>query len=427
MEHMGPLLLLSLLWAPASRAQEPNAPVSEPELTLEQATVEVLEKNDQVRAARAAVEAAQARYDGAVNVLLPRLSLNMNHARSGSKLSGVITNTENTTLGVTGTMPLFAGGANRASVRKAGFELMGAKAQAALTESQAVSDLRNAYARTLFAQEAARLSEEVERRRAEFVDFVRQKYEAGRESKAALLEMRAQHAEARWEKERDTRALTLARRQLNKLMGRPLRVPVRVAAVVPPPIPGAEAEAFDQALAAHPSLLSDEYAVAAGRESLNIARAGFFPTLDLTSSANKVGSTKWGLQDKNWNWTLGLAWPFFSGGRTRGEARAARAEVSRLEAVRSGTQGTLQLEAENSLYAWKDAAGFLDVTDAALGAAEARAWLVQSQYSTGLSSYFEWRSVQDQLIAVQKQVLAARRDLITAFARFERALGRGSR
>ena len=68
----------------------------------------------------------------------------------------------------------------------------------------------------------------------------------------------------------------------------------------------------------------------------------------------------------------------------------------------------------------------MDVADTTLKASESRAWLVKSQYATGQTTYFEWRNVEEQLVSVQKQMLAARRDLILAHARFEKAMGRGA-
>ncbi|MBI4679249.1 MAG: TolC family protein [Elusimicrobia bacterium] len=396
-------------------------------MSLTQAQAMLVEGNDRIRAARAAVEAAEAEYRGAFSVNLPKLSANLSHARTSTEQSSVLTLKENSTLGLTGSLPIFAGGANQASLRKKKFELEKSRAQSQIIESQALYDLREAYARTLFAQEAIHLSSDVVRRREENVLLIRQKYEAGRESKAALLEVESMLSVSIWEREKDGHALRLAQRRLNKILARPMADKVRAEPISPLPKPESGLLNFETSLAGHPILRSNEYAVSAGRESLAGARSGFLPMMDLESSLSKVGSTKWGLQDNNWQWALGIKFPFFSGGRTVADIRSATAEIRKLDAEKSNAKGDLWIEAEDSFFSWEETAAWLDVAEAALKASESRAWLVGNQYATGQAAYFEWRNVEDQLVNVQKQLLAARRDLIIAHARFEKAMGRGVR
>jgi outer membrane protein TolC len=266
----------------------------------------------------------------------------------------------------------------------------------------------------------------VVKRREENVQLLKQKYEAGRESKAALLEVEAALALSKWEAAKDEHALSLAQRRLDKVLAWPLTAAVRVVPLPDLPKPAAAAPDWARALEGHPSLVSDSYDLDIGREDVVTAKSGFYPTSDLTSSLNKVGSTKWGLQDKNWQWTLGISFPFFTGGSTAAQWQSAKLALSRLEVDKASAKDALWVEAEDSFLSWSESAAFLDVADTTLKASESRAWLVKSQYATGQTTYFEWRNVEEQLVSVQKQMLAARRDLILAHARFEKAMGRGA-
>jgi outer membrane protein TolC len=353
--------------------------------------------------------------------------LSLSHTRAESRLSHALSQTDNSTLGLSGSLPLFAGGANASALRKKGLELRRARAQGKVAEAAALFELRQAFARLLYAQEAIRLSDEVVRRREENVRLIRQKYEAGRESRAALLEVESLLTASQWERAKDEHGLRSARTRLDQILERPLTLEPTAEPVDPLPKPPADMPDWTAEFEAHPSLLADRCSVDMGRESVAGARSGFFPTADLDTAYNKVGSSRWGLQDRNWSWTLGIKLPFFSGGRTRADTLAAQAELRKLQAEKSEAKDKLWIEAQDSLFAWREAAQWLDVADVSLKAAEARAWLVQSQYSTGQTTYFEWRNVEEQLISVKRQALAARRDLIIAHARFEKAMGRGVR
>ncbi|MFA5137729.1 MAG: TolC family protein [Elusimicrobiota bacterium] len=398
-----------------------------PSLSLDGAAVIAEENNVELRAAREVVAAAEAEYRGALSNLLPKLSLSLNHTRAESRLSHVLSQTENSTLGLTGSVPLFAGGANAANLRRKGLELRRARAQGKVAEAAVLFELRQAYARLLYAQEAVLLSDEVVRRREENLQLIRQKYEAGRESKAALLEVESLLTASQWERAKDEHGLRTAQTKLDQVLEWPLTREVRAEAVSPLPVPSPDMPDWQAEFESHPSLLADRCSIEIGRESLASARSGFFPTADLDTSYNKVGSSKWGLQDRNWSWSVGLRLPFFSGGRTRADTLAAQAELRRLQVEKSGAKDGLWVEAQDSLFAWREAAKWMDVADVSLKASEARAWLVQNQYSTGQATYFEWRNVEEQLVSVKRQALAAKRDLIIARARFDKAMGRGVR
>jgi outer membrane protein TolC len=78
---------------------------------------------------------------------------------------------------------------------------------------------------------------------------------------------------------------------------------------------------------------------------------------------------------------------------------------------------------QQAFNSWVDAAQQSHVQQQVLQAAELRAEIARSQYTSGLMSFDDWDIIEDDLIAQQKTDLTARRDAILALAAWENARG----
>lgn len=172
----------------------PAAPAAAETLTLAAARAEMLKASPQARAAALDLEAAASRLTAARAGLYPSLSASASYARSGSQ---GLPHGDSYSYGFNGTQPLFSTSLP-AGVRSAAASHRAAAAAYDRTVSRLDFELTSAFADTVNAREAIKLSGETLKRRAENLELIRLKYEAGRENKAALLETEAALKTAQW-------------------------------------------------------------------------------------------------------------------------------------------------------------------------------------------------------------------------------------
>lgn len=387
-------------------------------LTFEEARKAMLAANPQARAAAQDLETARLRVTAARAGLYPSLSASASYSRSGSQ---GLEPGDSYSYGFAGSQPLFAP-AVPAAVRSAAASHRSAQAAYDRTASRLAYELKSAFADIVNAAETLKLSEETLKRRAENLELIRLKYQAGRENKAALLETQAALKTAQWQHERYAKDLRLLQRKLNRLLGRPLQ------AAAPTPEPPAQEEppadfpAFSAKLDAHYSLRSARAAVEAARAALDSSSGARLPEASANGSYRWSG-TDWPEKASAWSLGASVSLPLFSGGRLAANQASARAALRSSEEDLKNAADEVALSAEDAFLAWREAWAYLDVVKSSLEAAEARAWLVRTQYLAGQSSYFEWRGVEEQLISGQNQYLAAGRGLALSRAAAAQAIG----
>ncbi|PKM98841.1 MAG: hypothetical protein CVU79_00920 [Elusimicrobia bacterium HGW-Elusimicrobia-3] len=394
------------------------APCAAETLTLAAARAEMLKASPQARAAALDLEAAASRLSAARAGLYPSLSASASYARAGSQ---GLPHGDSYSYGLNGTQPLFSTSLP-AGVRSAAASHRSAAAAYDRTASRLNFELTSAFADTVNAREAIKLSGETLKRRAENLELIRLKYQAGRENKAALLETEAALKTAQWQHERYGKNLRLLERKLNRLLGRSAAAAAPELSLPPQEEPPADLSSFSAALENHYSLRSARAAEDIARASADTAAGARLPEASADASYRWSG-TDWPDNTNGWSLGASVRVPLFAGGRLAADLAAARTRLlSAGEALRDASE-EVYLNAEDAFLSWREARAYLDVAGSSLAAAEARAWLVRKQYLAGQASYFEWRNVEEQLISEQNQYLSAGRGLAVSRAAFSRAIG----
>jgi outer membrane protein TolC len=307
-------------------------------------------------------------------------------------------------------------------VRSAKASLWAAQAAGDKTASSLRYQLTAAFAGIINARETVALSSETLKRRADNLELIRLKYEAGRENKAAMLETAALLKTAQWQHEKYRKDLRMAERGLNRLLGRPALAAVPELLLPQPPEPPADFSEVAPRLETHYSLGAARAAVASADAAADTARSGMLPSVKAGAAYLWTG-TDWPSSPNNWNAGVSLSLPLFSSGKLTAGLDAAGKAAAAAQADYRDARDAVFLNAEDAFLAWREARSYLDVARSSLDAAEARAWLVRKQYLAGQSSYFEWRTVEEELITEKNQYLAAQLGLVTAHAAFAQASG----
>ncbi len=288
-------------------------------LTFEEAEKAMLAANPQAASAYLDRETARSRVTAARAGFYPSFSASASYNRSGSQ--GLPAG-DSYGYGFSGSQPLFS-----PSVPAA---LSSAKASLRITEAsydRTASGLRfqlkSAFADILNARETLKLSGKTLERRAENLELIRLKYQAGRENKAALLETEAVLKTARWQHERYRKNLRLLERTLNRLLGRPAQSPAPELVLEPTPGPPEDFSVFARRLENHHSLRSARAALDSSAAALAGAKGARLPDASASGSYRWSGGD-WPASLNSWSLGASLSLPLFSGGRLSAGLAAAK-------------------------------------------------------------------------------------------------------
>jgi outer membrane protein TolC len=275
----------------------------------------------------------------------------------------------------------------------------------------------------LQAQDLQELTGDIARRRRQNLELIRLRYEAGREHRGALLSAEASLIEAEFELAQAQRELSLAQTVLSKAMGRPTVQHVEVtgefavddAVQIRPDFAGiADSVPFLQQLAAQSE---------AARFGLKSARGAWLPEVFVSSSVGDT-SDSWPPEETEWSAGLGVSLPLFDGGRRRAIQDRRQAQVRKAQAQQRSGRDSVIVTLEETWAGLQDALGMVSVRRKFLDAAQERASIAQTQYSTGLIDFDDWTIIEDNLVQAKKAYLNAQSNMLLAEARWLQAKGR---
>lgn len=216
--------------------------------------------------------------------------------------------------------------------------------------------------------------------------------------------------------------------QITLLLGRPPGPVPRGGALteqsLPPAVPAGPPSAL---LLRRPDVRAAEQTLIAAGANVGVARAAFYPTLSLTGL---LGGTSPGLRDlfaagRTWSIGAGLLGPLFAGGGLRAQERAARAQFDQARVLYEQSVTRALGEVSSDLVAIEKLAAEEAERARAVNAARESVRLATRRYESGLSAYFEVLDALQQLLPAETTLVQTRRDRLTAFVSFYRALGGG--
>lgn len=432
-------------------------------LTLDEALQLGRERQPALRAARAAVDAAEARGRQAFAPLLPGVSLGLGYRRQtgnfagapgsvpggvaggGSGLSAASYDYWSGNLGASVTLWDFGQTWHRYQSA-----LSVAEAQDAERRAQEVSaglSIRGAWYAALAQQALVATARETldntERHLAKVQGFVA----AGTRPEIDLAQSRAERANARVALAKAEGAMALAKAKLQQVLGldgvatwRLDDSGARPALDAPPtavaPSDGGMAVAsepeelvadpealFTEALAARPEVAALEARVRAQELSLRAVGGAYWPSLSASVGAS-LAATQLASLVPNVNGQLSLAWPLYQGGQTQAQEVEGRAALAQLAAQRDALRLQVRLEVEQARVEVASSSQALAAAAEARAAARERLRLAEGRYQSGVGSSLERGDALLADTSAAAQQIAAAYALATARAQLAAALGR---
>jgi multidrug efflux system outer membrane protein len=221
----------------------------------------------------------------------------------------------------------------------------------------------------------------------------------------------------------------LTENALSLLLGRPPGPIARGDALSdknkPPEVPvGLPAALLER----RPDVVAAEELLVAANANVGAAKALFFPTISLTGLLGTLSGefSKLLKADSNiWQLTPGLFQPIFQGGRIRRNYDAAKARFDQAAAQYQKAALNSYVEVANGLVSVKKLGEARLQLEDAVAALRDASVLARSRYDTGLSSYLEILTADQQLLDQELLLAQTRGEEMRAFVNLYRALGGG--
>jgi NodT family efflux transporter outer membrane factor (OMF) lipoprotein len=181
-------------------------------------------------------------------------------------------------------------------------------------------------------------------------------------------------------------------------------------------------------LLGRPDVAAAERRMYAANRAIGIARAAFFPTIDLTAGGGTNATNLAGLVAAgNAFWAVGptLALTLFDGGRRTAQVRAARARWDEASAAyRATALGAFQ-DVEDSLAALHHYSDEDSAQQRAAEQAQMAADLSMVRYEKGVSNYLDVVTAQTTALFEQRRAIEVRTLRLNAAVALARAVGGG--
>lgn len=376
--------------------------------------------NPELRAARANLAAAGHSASAAHSGNLPQLSAGAGYSDSSGSATTAGTN-YSTSLSLS--QNLFSGFQDSARIEQGVANLVQAEASLATTKAKLSQELKSAFAGLQFAQDNVTLTEKIVQRLEENLRLVELRFEGGRENKGSFLLTRATLAQARYENLQARQALASAQASFARVLGRAEPEGLQVIGGVPLTAPGATPD-FRQLVEQTPDLLQARAQERSAVAGVTLARAGFFPSVDLTGSVAREGQ-EWTPDKDRRTVGLNLTLPLFSGGKDYYSTKSASASLEAASSNKDNVERQLLVRLKQAYASYVESVEKLKVDQAFLEAAVTRAEIARSRYNNGLMSFEDWDRIENDLIQRQKTFLQSQRDRVTAEAAWEQTQGKG--
>ncbi len=397
-------------------------------LTFQQCVSEAETQNLDLQAAEQSVKAQEASHMASLGQFFPQITFNASINRSGpGGLNDAINSPlygQNSSLSLNASQDIFSGFRDFAAVDEANAQLDLARAQLIQAKAQLSHDLKTDFYTLLYTQQEITLLNDIVKRDQANEDLVRMNFEGGTDNKGSLLQAEAATAQDQFAVQETQRALRVAQKNLDQVLGRNPMEDVTVQGDFDvPPLPDSNPN-FVELTNLTPSHLEALAQLHLSESGYVTARGAFLPTLSANASLSRGG---WNFDESQPGWSAGLvlSMPLFTGGKDLFTLKGA-------EETKKGSQDALEssdLKTESSLesaYAsYVDSLEEIQVQGLQVQAAQTQEEIGKAEYLNGLLIFQNWNQLETALTNQQKTKLSDSLNIKTMEANWELTQGKG--
>ncbi len=414
-------------------------------LNLNQCIDIAMKQNPDAIIGMKSVQSAKAGILGAVSNFLPRLSASSSYSHSVQSyldpLSGITVEgvdiperylertSDSYSAGLSVSQSIFRGGYNFSNLAyaRAGHKM--AKDSFTQTKQFLTLEVKVRYYDLLTAARLVQVAEELVRSSQEQVKLEENLFEIGATTEANLLRAKVKLGEDRLGLITARNNLSIARANLNDILGWDLDVRLELIDDLEVQKPLLELSSLtERALSEQPAVKIAEAQHRQARASLGMARSGRLPTLSASGSYSWYDSdlpedaSDWQDHD-SWSVGLSLSIPIFDGLSTKSNIRQAQLNAAIAEEQLKQARREVALAVKQAFLSVKEAEQRIQVTEESLALAEEERRLAQERYRLGASFLLELIDSQVAYSTAQTNYISALYDYKLALAQLEQAVG----
>jgi outer membrane protein len=408
-----------------------------PKITLREAIERANLVQPGVISAGGSVRNAQARQRTASGAFFPSLNFNSGIGRSfsegpqrvdpntGQVISGNATN-QSITNSISSNVDLFTG-------FRRGNEKKAAAANRSATEASLVNVLSNQQLTTtnqffdvLAAEQLLRVREASVRRAEEQLKVAVAKLHAGRGIRPDSLRSVVTLGNAQLQLVNQRSALATAEANLGRLVGADGPVGAVDDSTLYTLLPPVDTAALRQeAMAQAPSVRAAEASAASAQAAVKVAKAAYFPTLNLSANFSLNGSRANDydfLQGRQFN--LGMSWPIFNRFQREQSIVTSQTNAENALATAADSRRGVLASLSAAIAALEAARLTISITQTSVLAAEEDLRVQQERYRLGAATIVDVLTSQEALNQAEVDAVTARFDYVRARAEISALIGR---
>lgn len=438
------VLLLALFQGPSQGEEDLSTAVQR--LTLEQCISIALEHNADAIISQRYVESAGAEVRGAVANFLPQLDASSSYSHSvqsfqdplsGISLEGIYVperylerKSDSYSAGLSLSQSLFRGGYNWANLSYARAGHRRAQDSYEQTKQSLALEVKMRYYELLKAARLLQVAEELVRSSEEQVKREENLYQIGATAKTNLLRAKVKLGEDRLNLISARNNLSVARANLNDILGWDLDTPVEVVDNLAVERSSLDLAALiEEAISRHPSVKMAQAQLQQAKASVRMAKSGRMPSLSASGSYSWGDSdlpkdlTDWKDHD-SWRVGLSLGLPIFDGFATKSSIRRAQLNLAVAQEDLKQAKRDVSLAVKQAFLNVNEAEERIQVTEESVALAEEETRLAEERYRLGASFMLELIDAQVAFSTAQTNHISALYDYKLAVAQLEQAVGK---
>ncbi len=415
-------------------------------LTLEEALAIAEAENQELAAAGARVEVAEAAVDEARSRRLPRLDLagdvqrttnpvyvfgNLLRQEAFGPLNFAIPSLnqpdalDNWNLRVELQQPLWMGGALARGREAAGLGRDAAEAERERARQELVRRVTESYATAVLARHQLDVAREALETAGAHVKLTRDLYEGGLVVESDLLLAQVRESEVQEVVIRAESGVEVSRATLNLVLGRDLETPFDLPETLAlPPVEEIEIAALvKRALDSRPDLDAARRHVAAAETQVALARSTRLPQLGLQASWETNAEDFFGNDGDNYSVAIGFRVPLYQGRGERARIEAARARAREAAEMGELLTQSIGLEVRRAYHELRAAHQRVEQAERGAQLAERSLVIVEDRYKEGLATLTALLDSETALTEARLREVTAQRDILLARSVLDLATG----
>jgi len=322
--------------------------------------------------------------------------------------------------------PIFTWGRIRNAYSLAQTNLKATQADYRKTVNDLKFNVTQSFYGVMLTKEFVKLSEDSYVQFEQHVDQVEDLYKAGMASKFDLLRARVQLANMKPQTIRAKNGLELAESALKMLLGVDLDTELNLKGELTyEPYEATLTEATETALQQRPELIAMKYRKKMAEKGVAIAKAANKPSLFVAynydyKKPKRMLETGWG---SDWNVTVGLSLPIFTGFSYFGKVRQAAAQLGQVRFGIEQLVDGVKFEVKEAILNLEQNKEILEAQKDNITQAKQALDIAEERYKNGLITNLEYMDTQLALTRARVEYLQTLADYLIARAKLERAMG----